>query len=104
MVWGVWVCVFCLWGVCASCWRKWVVVSCCLCLRAVGGVGGVCLRVVGGVCGLVVWLLRVVWVWGLLLGCGLPVWLGGVGVPVSGSARVGFCPLMGLVPCPRPRL
>ena len=129
----------------------WVVVSCCLCLCAVSGVGGVwlfrgvgcgCVACVVGVvasggvgvgfvvgcgcvawwcgcfgwCGCWVWLLRggglPVWLGGVVASggvgvgfvVGLPVWLGGVGVPVSGSAPVGFCPLMclGLVLCPRP--
>ena len=53
-------------------------------------------------CGLVVWLLRVVWVLGLLLGClcGLVVWV----FLCLGLRLLVFCPLMclGLVLCPRP--
>ena len=86
---------FCLCGGC-GCLGCWVVVSCCLCLRAVSGVVGVVVWVVGVVVwggGLPVWLGGAVASGGVGVGfdVGLRVFvLGGVGVPVSGSAPVGF--------------
>lgn len=92
-------------------WCGWrVFVGCeCVCVACVVGVVvwvlGVLSGVAGCLCGLVVWLLRVVWVWGLMLGCGClcsVVWV----FLCLGLRLLVFRPLMclGLVPRPRPRL
>ena len=74
-------CEWCGWRVFVGC--EYVCVACVV--GVVVWVLGVCVR--GG--GLPVWLLRVVWVWGLMLGAGC-LCSACVGVPVSGSAPVGF--------------
>ena len=92
-------------------WCGWrVFVGCeCVCVACVVGVVvwvlGVLSGVAGCLCGLVVRLLRVVWVWGLVLGCGRlcsVVWV----FLCLGLRLLVFRPLMclGLVPRPRPRL